>query len=80
MLGIADSLKQTRFYQEARQEEAKELILKLLNYRFGQLSQKLKSQVEALSLEQLEQLGKALLDFTAMGDLLRWLQANPAEE
>ena len=94
MLGLADSLKQTRFYQEGieegrqegiakgreegREEEAKALILRLLNRRVGELSLELKSQIRVLSLEQLEQLGEALLDFTEMADLLRWLQANSA--
>jgi len=62
MLGIADSLKQTCFYQEAvaegraegRAEVIEEFVLKLLNYRFGELSPVLKSQIEALSLEQLD--------------------------
>ena len=88
MLGIADSLKQTRFYQEGREEgreEGKEeeaviLILRQLNRRVGDLSQVLKAQIGALSLAQLEQLGEALLDFTEMADLSRWLQANPTED
>jgi hypothetical protein len=32
--------------------------------------------VQALSLEDLEALGEALLDFTAADDLLNWLQAH----
>jgi hypothetical protein len=31
------------------------------------------SQVEALSLEQMEELSKALLDFTSLDDLQDWL-------
>ena len=83
MLGLADSLKQTRFYQEGIEEGmgkgAGTLILKQLNRRFGAISPKLKAQIEALQLEQLENLGEALLDFAEMADLLRWLKNNAAD-
>ncbi|UBF26517.1 Rpn family recombination-promoting nuclease/putative transposase [Kovacikia minuta CCNUW1] len=82
MLGI--SLQQTRVYQEAkaegeqqgRQEEARSLILRLLTRRVGELSQQVQSQVEALSIIQLETLGEALLDFRELTDLDDWLQEN----
>ncbi|NMF63383.1 hypothetical protein DP113_12815 [Brasilonema octagenarum UFV-E1] len=35
--------------------------------------------MQSLTLSQLEALGEALLDFTAMEDLLNWLQANQSE-
>jgi Domain of unknown function (DUF4351) len=34
-----------------------------------------RSQVESLTLEQLESLGKALLDFSGSADLERWLRS-----
>lgn len=52
------------------------LILRLLNRRVGELSQDVLEQLETLSLEQLENLGEALLDFTNMDDLQIWLEAN----
>lgn len=52
------------------------LVLKLLQRRVGELSEEVKKQVQALSLEDLEALGEALLDFTVMGDLVNWLQAH----
>ena len=55
------------------------LVLRQLQRRVGELSQEVKKQVQALSLEDLEALAEALLDFTAMGDLLNWLQAHPNE-
>ena len=95
MLGLADSLKQTQFYQEGiaegrekgrvegrekgRVEEAARLVLRQLNYRVGDLSSALQAQVNLLSLEQLEELGEALLDFADMADLLSWLQSNTAD-
>jgi len=38
----------------------------------GELPQELRQQVECLWLEQLENLGEALLDFTSMADLDAW--------
>jgi Domain of unknown function (DUF4351) len=35
-----------------------------------------RERVETLSLEQLENLGEALLDFTSMADLQAWLKAR----
>jgi predicted transposase YdaD len=58
--------------QEGRQEGERSLILRLLHRRVGELSADLRLQIEALSLEQLEQLGEALLDFTAIADLMAW--------
>ena len=62
--------------QEGRQEEGRSLILRQLNHRLGDVSSDLQSQVQGLSLEQLEALGEALLDFSASTDLVSWLQAH----
>lgn len=58
---------------EGRQEEAASLILRLLNRRCGEILPALSQQVQGLSVEQLEQLGEALLDFTSVEDLVNWL-------
>jgi predicted transposase/invertase (TIGR01784 family) len=82
MLGI--TLQETRVYQEIKQEGIQEgreqgrvtearLILRLLNRRVGELPQDIRQQIENLPLEQLENLGEALLDFTSMADLQAWL-------
>jgi predicted transposase YdaD len=73
------TFKETRVYQEIELEgrlmEAQSLILRLLTRRVGELPQDVRTRVETLSLEQLENLGEALLDFSSMADLQVWLQA-----
>jgi predicted transposase/invertase (TIGR01784 family) len=81
MLGM--SLQETRVYQEAKAEgeqigeqREKSLVLRQLTRRFGDLPREMQSQVTALPLEQVEALGEALLDFSAIADLTSWLQAH----
>ncbi|MGK7958230.1 MAG: DUF4351 domain-containing protein [Crocosphaera sp.] len=78
MLGI--TFEETRVYreikQEGRQEGEKSLILRLLNRKVGELSPEVRQSVENLSIEQLENLGEALLDFTNMADLKNWLEIH----
>lgn len=52
------------------------LILRLLNRRVGEVREPLKTQIEASPIAQLEQLGEALLDFSNLSDLERWLTHN----
>ncbi|MDY6896546.1 MAG: Rpn family recombination-promoting nuclease/putative transposase [Cyanobacteriota bacterium] len=72
MLGI--TLQETRLYQDIKEEEAQSLISRLLTRRVGELPQPVRQRVESLSLEQLENLGEALLDFNSMADLQAWLE------
>jgi Domain of unknown function (DUF4351) len=58
-------------------KEAQSLILRQLTRRMSDVSPELRSQVQALSLAQLESLGEALLDFTAPNDLADWLASHP---
>jgi predicted transposase YdaD len=58
--------------QRGRQAEGQMLILRLLTRRVGELPPEIRSRVEALPLEQLENLGEALLDFKAIADLESW--------
>jgi predicted transposase YdaD len=64
---------QSRFYQEIRAESEANLVLRLLKRRLGELSISQEEQVKGLSVEQLEALGEALLDFTVMADLEGYL-------
>ena len=59
--------------QEGRQEEAASLILRMLTKRFGSLEDDAQSSVRALSLENLEALSEALLDFDSMSELNTWI-------
>ena len=69
------------FLQEGRQEGEQigesRLVLRQLTRRIGDVSPALRSQVQALTLAQLESLGEALLDFSEVWDLERWLKDNP---
>ncbi|NJK29045.1 MAG: DUF4351 domain-containing protein, partial [Acaryochloris sp. SU_5_25] len=65
--------------EEGRQEGEQSLILRQLTRRIGDISPELQSQVQALSLDQLEALGEALLDFLEPRDLVDWLQRNRLE-
>jgi predicted transposase/invertase (TIGR01784 family) len=62
--------------QEGRQEGEAELVLRLLSRRIGAVSPEVRSQIQTLSLTQIEALGEALLEFIAPSDLINWLQAN----
>jgi predicted transposase YdaD len=62
--------------QEGRQEEAQALVLRLLTRRIGDVAPEVRSQVQSLSLKQLEALSEALLDFSQPDDLKHWLQAH----
>jgi predicted transposase YdaD len=78
MLGI--ELQQTRVYQEAREEgrQAGEIavVLKQLQRKLGELSDEIQAQIMALSIEQLELLAEALLDFSKLENLTAWLAAR----
>ncbi|MDJ0662407.1 MAG: Rpn family recombination-promoting nuclease/putative transposase [Crocosphaera sp.] len=82
MLGI--TFEETRFYQDieqtgrekGRKEGEKSLIFRQLTKRIGELSPEVCQRVENLSLEELENLGEALLDFSSIADLENWLKDN----
>jgi Domain of unknown function (DUF4351)/Putative transposase, YhgA-like len=56
-----------------RQEEALSLITRQLNRRLGNINEAELERVGSLSVEQLEALSDALLDFTSVTDLTNWL-------
>jgi hypothetical protein len=57
-------------------QRERELVLRQLVRRIGALSKRVEASVRRLSIEQLETLGEALLDFTNARDLTRWLREN----
>jgi predicted transposase/invertase (TIGR01784 family) len=89
MLGI--ELQQTRVYQEARAEGRNEgetiglergrtegeqaLVLKLLTRKLGKIDAEIQEQVNSLTIDRVESLGEALLDFTSMADLEQFLDS-----
>ena len=82
MLGI--TLKETQVYREikqegredGREEGQKSLLLRLLTRKVGELSSEVRQNIDNLSIEQLENLGEALLDFSSMVDLENWLKTH----
>jgi predicted transposase YdaD len=50
------------------------LILRLLARRTGEIPPEIKTRIQQLSLEQLDNLGEILLDFTSQEDLIAWLE------
>ncbi len=83
------SLEESRVYRDAktegrvegrvegRTEEGRSLVTRLLNRKVGKLPQGVLAKVEALSLEQLEELSEALLDFSTLANLEKWLKNRP---
>lgn len=61
-----------------RHQTASAMALRLLRRRFGPLSEVQEARVGALTTEQLEDLGEALLDFGSPADLDAWLARAPA--
>ena len=48
----------------------------MLNKKFGAVAPNTQTQIQALSLTRLEDLGEALLDFSEASDLDDWLKEN----
>ena len=81
MLGI--SLEESRVYQDAkvegRIEEVLSIVTRQLNRKLGKLPTTTIPKIKELSLEQLEELTDALLDFSSVTDLQTWLQNRPTQ-
>jgi Domain of unknown function (DUF4351) len=60
--------------QRGALKEAQTLILRQLTRRIGTVTPVAQTQIQSLSLTQLENLGEALLEFSSPTDLLEWLQ------
>ena len=67
-LGLEEGL------EEGRRREASALALRQLERRCGSLEAPTSSRIEALSLQQLEELALDLLEFRGVGDLQTWLE------
>ncbi|MBW4512312.1 MAG: DUF4351 domain-containing protein [Scytonematopsis contorta HA4267-MV1] len=59
--------------ERAKQEEGQRIVIRQLNRRIGEVDSSLIERVQELSIEKLEELGEALLDFSVLSDLEAWL-------
>jgi len=92
MLNLREAdVTQTRFYQEVLQIGRREgsqqgmqqgeanMVIRLLTRRCGKLTSSQIKKVRSLSLDQLDALGDALLDFQHLPDLENWFSSNNLE-
>jgi predicted transposase YdaD len=73
-----DIMQESVIYQDillqGNKQGEERVILRLLNRRFGEIDSSLISRIRGLSIEQLENLAEALLDFSEVSDLVAWLE------
>ena len=65
-----------RWIKQGRQEGSLVITLRQLQRRLGALEAETEARIRALSFEQIEQLGEALLDFNTPDDLAAWLREH----
>ncbi len=66
--------------QQGRRQEALSLVIRQLNRRLGEVNLAAIERVQGLSIEQLEELGVALLDFSNAADLMAWFDQQERRE
>ncbi|NJP09961.1 MAG: DUF4351 domain-containing protein [Leptolyngbyaceae cyanobacterium RU_5_1] len=59
---------------KGQQKGERSLILRQLTRQLGELPKATQARINTLSLEQLENLGEALLEFEAIADLETWFR------
>ncbi len=65
--------------QRGLERGERKILLRQLARKFGELSVDATRRIEQLSISQLEKLAEALLEFTQLSDLERWLKRHPGE-
>ncbi|MDD1422627.1 DUF4351 domain-containing protein [Dolichospermum sp. ST_sed1] len=72
---IQDATKQgiQQGIQQGIEREAVSFVMRLLNRRFGLIAPDIEKQIRSLSVERIEDLGEALLDFQSEADLTTWI-------
>ncbi len=77
-LGLDQGLRQghEQGFIQGREQEAINLVVRILTKRFGSLSDDIRVAISGLSLTMLEDLSEALLDFSNLADLQTWLTAR----
>ena len=63
---------------EGNKQGEQRLVIRQLNRRLGEIDSSLIERVGGLSVEQLEALGEALLDFSEVAELEGWLRQQSA--
>jgi predicted transposase YdaD len=75
-----DIMQESVIYQDILQKGNKQgeerTIIRQLNRRFGEINSSLIDQIKLLPMEKLDTLAEALLDFSALSDLVAWLERN----
>ncbi len=67
--------------QQGIQQGETNILLRLMTRRFGPIAPDLEARIRALTVDQLEELGETLFDFTTLADVLNWLdRPAPAGE
>jgi predicted transposase/invertase (TIGR01784 family) len=61
---------------EGRKDEALSFLTRQLTRRIGPIASETREQIQTLSVEELEDLGEALLDFSEASDLTNWLNEH----
>ncbi len=64
----------TSWMRTGMRNEAEKLVLRQLNRRFGPIEAELEQRIQALSIDLVEDLSDALLDFSDRSQLVRWLE------
>ncbi len=69
-------MQESVIYQDILQKGEERTILRQLNRRFGEINSLLVDRIKLLPIEKLDALAEALLDFSAVSDLVAWLEEN----
>ncbi|HAC65256.1 MAG TPA: hypothetical protein DCF68_17450 [Cyanothece sp. UBA12306] len=62
--------------QQGVQQGEVKLVIRLLQRQIGEITTEFEEKIRELSVEQLESLGEALLDFKTQSDLINWLNSH----
>ncbi len=71
-----DIMQESVIYQDILQKGEERTIIRQLNRRFGEINSSLIDRIKLLPIEKLDTLAEALLDFSAVSDLIAWLEQN----
>jgi predicted transposase YdaD len=72
----SDAMRESVIYQDIQEEAAISLLTRQLRRKVGTVPPALLVQIQSLPLNQMEDLGEALLDFNGLTDLEAWLAQN----